>query len=105
MNTLFDVMTAAQLERKVGEDYTILEDIITILKLALWRPYDGPLYLKEDKMLVKSAMTQVRTYIMTTLVPSLVNKTMPNLTPKTSLLYLELVEQIRLVDAHLKNYS
>lgn len=95
------------MQRKAGDDFefTIFEDIADILKLALWRPYDGPLYLKKDKELTKSAMTQVRHYIMSVLLPELVNKNMPFLTPKMSLIYLELVDRVRAVDEHLKSYA
>lgn len=106
-NVLLDVFTSDQLQRVAGDDneFTIFEDISDILKLALWRPYDGPLYMRKDKELTKSAMTQVRHYIMSMSIPELVNKSMPFLTPKTSLIYLELVDQVRAVDSHLKSYA
>jgi hypothetical protein len=34
---------------------TIFEDISVIIELALIRPYDGPLYLKDDNKLKSSS--------------------------------------------------
>ena len=106
LNVLLEQLTPAQLQVCIGDDneFTIFEDIAEILKLALWRPYDGPLYLKPDKELVNSAMTQVRSYIMTNVLPYLVNKSMVFLTPKYSLIYLQLVDRVRAIDDHLKNF-
>lgn len=103
LNVFFDLFTPEQLQKKINES-SIVYDFCDLLELALWRPYDGPLYLRSEKEL-KSAMTQVRTYILNTFLPQLVNKTQPEMTAELSLKYMNLVNKGLDVESHMRDYK
>lgn len=103
LNVLFELMSSDQLGELDGT--SIFDDICVILKMALMRPYDGPIYLKDDKTL-KSAMTNVREYIVNYFIPQLVNKSLEvEMTPKRSLSFLELINQASQIENHFKSWK
>ena len=85
------------------ENSSIILDFCDVLKLALWRPYEGPLYLKDEKEL-QSAMTQVRQYIISFLLPQIINKMDAQLTPQLSLVFMNLVNKAGEIEAHMRDY-
>lgn len=104
LNVLFELFSAEQLQRQTDES-VIFEDICDILKMALVRPYDGPVYLKDEKT-IKTAMSNVRDYIINTFIPQFVNKTLEvGMTARRSLRFLELADQASKIDSHFKDYK
>ena len=104
LNVLFELLTADQLQNKEDES-SIFEDICDILQMALVRPYDGPVYLKEDKDF-QSGMSNVRDFIITNFIPQLVNKTLEaEMTPRRSLRLMMLADQATKIETHYKNWK
>lgn len=104
LNVLFELFSAEQLQ-KSDDESAIFDDMCDILKMALVRPFEGPIYLKDEKSL-KSAMSNVRDYIMNTFIPQFVNKTLEvGMTPKRSLRFLELIDQASKIEDHFKDYK
>lgn len=54
---------------------------------------------------IPKGMTQVKNYIMTYLVPTMINKSLTFLTPQLSLVYLDLLDQAMEIEGHLRDYG
>lgn len=54
---------------------------------------------------IPKGMTQVKNYIMTYLVPTMINKSLTFLTPQLSLVYMDLLDQAMEIEAHLRDYG
>ena len=57
--------------------------MLHILHLALFVPYSGPTYTIEDNKLTKNT-TQVKSYIISNLLPGIINKSLSNMSPEVS---------------------
>ena len=72
------------------------------MQLALWRPYTGPTY-KDDGKDEQSAMTQVKSYIVGSLLPYMINKSLPFLSAELTVRYIELFDQAMDIESHLRD--
>lgn len=80
-------MDVQQLEYKCKNGESIFKNLSIILRIALWKPYSGPEYEKDESNLKKQT-THVKSYIMNYLLPAAINKSLPFLDAELSLIYL-----------------
>lgn len=86
LNVLVEQLSPAQLKYKCSNSKSVFENIALLVRLSLMNHRE----LQEDQ----SGMTIVKTYVHTTLFPMLVNKSLHNLTPSTTLHYLNIINQV-----------
>ena len=72
------------MELKLQNNETIVQSILHILHLAIFVPYSGPTYTIEENKLTKN-ITAVKSYIISNLLPAIINKTLSNMTGEVSL--------------------
>ena len=89
LNVLIEIATAKQLQYICQNGESILVNLSRILRIALWKPYSGPEYTKDEKDL-KKATTHVKSYIISYLLPATINKSLPFLDAELTLVYLHL---------------
>jgi len=58
---------------------------------------------KADKV-EKPMMTQVKQYVMSYSLPTIINKTLKNVTPEFTVIYFELFVQAYKIEGHLRDY-
>jgi len=112
-NVLVDMASPEQLKYVCSNGEMLIMNIITIMKLALSKSHQGAEAIRK-KMSVhpmlrekedRSEMTQVRKFIMSTLAPKCVNKSLSFVTPSLSFEFLKLFKKAQIIEAHLKDYS
>lgn len=99
---LFDFITEEQFQYKCKNDKTILENLASILKLALIK--DKTDFTDDPNKQVK-AITQVKSFIISHIIPKFVNKSLKFLEPKHTLIYLDLFNQAMKIEGHLRDYT
>lgn len=72
--------------------------IASLLRLGLTKPHSTE--KSEEK-----AITQVKSYIISYLVPKAINSSLCFLTPDLTITYLGLLEQSMTIEEHLKDYN
>jgi hypothetical protein len=97
-NVLFEMLNEKQLQYKCDNNKTVFDIIASLLRLGLTKPYSKE---RSDE----KAITQVKTYIITYLVPKAINSSLCFLTSDLSLAYLGLLEQSMIIEEHLKEYN
>jgi len=102
LNVLIELVDDKQLQYTCKNGDSIFEVFANVLQLALWKPYTGPTYMDDGKD-EQAATTQVRSYIMASLLPSLVNKSLPFLSGESTIRYLELFDQALDIELHLRD--
>lgn len=102
LNVLIELVDDTQLQYTCKNGDSILEVFANVIQLALWKPYAGPTYMEDGKD-EQTAMTQVRGYIMASLLPFLVNKSLPFLSSELTIRYLELFDQAMDIELHLRD--
>lgn len=102
LNVLIELVDDKQLQYTCKNGDTIFEVFAHVIQLALWRPYTGPTY-KDDGKDEQTAVTQVRSYIMRSLLPTFINKSLPFLSGDLTIRYLELFEQAMEIEVHLRD--
>ena len=104
LNVLLELVNDQQLQYKCKNGDSILEVFANVVQLALWKPYTGPTY-KDDGKDEQSAMTQVRSYIIGSLLPYMINKSLPFLSAELTVRYVELFDQAMDIEWHLRDSS
>lgn len=102
LNVLIELVDDKQLQYTCKNGDSIFEVFANVIQLALWKPYTGPDYM-DDKKDEQTAMTQVRGYIMASLLPFLVNKSLPFLSGELTIRYMELFDQAMDIELHLRD--
>jgi hypothetical protein len=74
------------------------------LKLGLTKPQRSYAPDTKDQDKVRE-MTQVKSYIMSYLVPKAVNSSLSFLTPQLTLIYIDLLDQAMEIEGHLRDYG
>lgn len=100
-NAIFEMLTEEQFQYKCPNNKTIFENFSLLLKLALTKS-DNSLS-KADKV-EKQMMTQVKQYIMSYSLPTIINKTLKNVNPEFTVIYLDLFVQAYKIEGHLRDY-
>lgn len=97
-NVLFEMLNEKQLQYKCDNGKTIFDMVASLLKLGLTKPQSRE--KSEEK-----AMTQVKAYIISYLVPKAINSSLSFVSADLSLTYLGLLEQSMAIEQHLKDYN
>ena len=102
LNVLLELVNDRQLQYKCKNGDSIFEVFANVVQLALWKPYTGPTY-KDDGKDDEPAMTQVRSYIIGSLLPYMINKSLPFLSAELTARYIELFDQAMDIEWHLRD--
>lgn len=97
LNVLIHTLNSEQFTYKCANGRTILDHISMLLRLALTPSREA----EPDK----SRMSAVRTYINNFLFKVFFNRTVEHLSPELTLCYLDIIDQIQLVDFHFEFYK
>mmetsp|Transcript_33001 Transcript_33001/g.50535 ORF Transcript_33001/g.50535 Transcript_33001/m.50535 type:complete len:119 (+) Transcript_33001:2640-2996(+) len=107
-----EMMTAEQLTYVCKNGQPIVSNVIQVLKLALCKQPKAEKEVRPSLFMAptkdkpdESGMTPVKRYIISTLIPTFVNKCLPKMTPSLSLEFLELLSFALKVEGHLKSYD
>jgi hypothetical protein len=98
LNVLFELLSVEQLQYRCDNNKTVFDVIANLLQLGLTKPYSRE--ASEEK-----GMTQVKAYIMSYLVPKLINNSLSFTTADLTLTYMGLLEQAMIIEEHLKEYN
>lgn len=98
LNVLIELMSVEQLQYKCDNDKTCFDVIASLLKLGLTKPYSSE--KSEEK-----GMTQVKLYIISYLIPKIVNSSLSFSNADLTITYLGLLEQAMTIEEHLKDYN
>lgn len=103
-NVLFDTLNEKQLQYECKGGKTVFEILTSLLKLGLTKPQRSYAPDTKDQDKVRE-MTQVKSYIMSYLVPKAVNSSLSFLTPQLTLIYIDLLDQAMEIEGHLRDYG
>ena len=84
LNAIYELLDEKDFQLKLQNNETIIQSILHILHLALFVPYQGPTYTLDEKSLTKNT-SQVKSYIISNLLPGIINKTLSSISGEVSL--------------------
>ena len=96
LNVIFQIATDGQLQYTCKNGKSIFENMTTLLNLALTNASK-----EQDKN--TKAMTQVKSYIISYLLPKAINRSLKFLTPKLTLIYLQVINKAMEIEVHLRD--
>lgn len=98
LNVLIELLSVKQLQYKCDNGKTCFDVIASLLKLGLTKPFSKE--KSEEK-----GMTQVKLYIISYLIPKIINSSLSFVNADLTLSYLGLLEQAMIIEEHLKEYN
>jgi hypothetical protein len=104
LNVLLDLLNEKQLQYKCKGGKRVFEILTALLKLGLTKEQRNYSEDTKDQDKVKE-MTQVKSYIISYLVPKAINSSLTFLTPEMSLIYMDLLDQAMEIEGHLRDYG
>ena len=86
-NVLFERLNAKQLQYKCKNGKTVFENMCNVIKLGLTNTRKA---IADNEV---KANTQVKSYIISYLLPKAINKSLEFVTPELTVIYLELINR------------
>ena len=101
-NVLFELTEKEQLQEVCKNGMTLMEVFMAVVKLALQKVW-GDDFLQSEQG--DDMMTPVKAHLMSVVIPQVVNLSLDSLSAKSTVKFLELIDQAMDIQSHLRKYN